>query len=134
MSLSDVEHKRLRDKLWADRATLRTMDASPTWKTEQSLAYLKALTDSVNERCNRPWRKFLAFNPSENHKPDADGATRGVALLVANFAPVESHLGGNVRKRHTDLQRDGLISPTMDVLHDALGDLFFEIPIFEVRP
>ena len=32
------------------------------------------------------------------------------------------------------MEKDGLISPTMDVVYDALGDLFFDVPILEVNP
>ena len=64
--------------------------------------------------------------------PKGAGDHYGYSSMMANLTAV--HLGGDVRKRHTNLEKDGLISPTMDVVYDALGDLFFDVPILEVNP
>jgi len=122
----------LRKEIRAELDALEAKDATLPWKTTRAEELLKLHTDSVNH--DRPRREFLGWTPPENIKPGADGATRGLPLFIFNFAPIESHLGGDVRKRHTNLEKDGLISPTMDVVYDALGDLFFDVPILEVNP
>ena len=122
----------MRKKIRAELDALEAKDATLPWKTTRAEELLKLHTDSVNR--DRPRREFLGWTPPENIKPGADGATRGLPLFIFNFAPIESHLGGDVRKRHTNLEKDGLISPTMDVVYDALGDLFFDVPILEVNP
>ena len=132
MTRTVEEHRRLRKKIRAELDALEAKDATLPWKTTRAEELLKLHTDSVNR--DRPRREFLGWTPPENIKPGADGATRGLPLFIFNFAPIESHLGGDVRKRHTNLEKDGLISPTMDVVYDALGDLFFDVPILEVNP
>jgi len=132
MTRTVEEHRRLRKKIRAELDALEAKDATLPWKTKRAEELLKLHTDSVNR--DRPRREFLGWTGPENIKPGADGATRGLPLFIFNFAPIESHLGGDVRKRHTNLEKDGLISPTMDVVYDALGDLFFDVPILEVNP
>jgi hypothetical protein len=132
MTRTVEEHRRLRKKIRAELDALEAKDATLPWKTTRAEELLKLHTDSVNR--DRPRREFLGWTGPENIKPGADGATRGLPLFIFNFAPIESHLGGDVRKRHTNLEKDGLISPTMDVVYDALGDLFFDVPILEVNP
>ena len=126
------EHRRLRKEIRAELDALEAKDATLPWKTTRAEELLKLHCESVNH--DRPERKFLGWTPPENVKPDADGATRGLPLFIFNFAPIESNLGGNVRKRHTNLEKDGLISPTMDVVFDALGPRFFDVPILEANP
>ena len=132
MTRTVEEHRRLRKEIRAELDALEAKDATLPWKTKRAEELLKLHTDSVNR--DRPRREFLGWTPPENIKPGADGATRGLPLFIFNFAPIQSHLGGDVRKRHTNLEKDGLISPTMDVVYDALGDLFFDVPILEVNP
>ena len=132
MTRTVEEHRRLRKKIRAELDALEAKDATLPWKTKRAEELLKLHTDSVNR--DRPRREFLGWTPPENIKPGEDGATRGLPLFIFNFAPIQSHLGGDVRKRHTNLEKDGLISPTMDVVYDALGDLFFDVPILEVNP
>ena len=132
MTRTVEEHRRLRKEIRAELDALEAKDATLPWKTTRAEELLKLHTDSVNR--DRPRREFLGWTPPENIKPGADGATRGLPLFIFNFAPIQSHLGGDVRKRHTNLEKDGLISPTMDVVYDALGDLFFDVPILEVNP
>ena len=132
MTRTVEEHRRLRKEIRAELDALEAKDATLPWKTKRAEELLKLHTDSVNR--DRPRREFLGWTPPENIKPGADGATRGLPLFIFNFAPIQSHLGGDVRKRHTNLEKDGLISPTMDVVYDAFGDLFFDVPILEVNP
>ena len=122
----------MRKEIRAELDALEAKDATLPWKTTRAEELLKLHCESVNH--DRPERKFLGWTPPENVKPDADGATRGLPLFIFNFAPIESNLGGNVRKRHTNLEKDGLISPTMDVVFDALGPRFFDVPILEANP
>ena len=132
MTRTVEEHRRLRKEIRAELDALEAKDATLPWKTTRAEELLKLHCESVNH--DRPERKFLGWTPPENVKPDADGATRGLPLFIFNFAPIESNLGGNVRKRHTNLEKDGLISPTMDVVFDALGPRFFDVPILEANP